>query len=276
MVISALVGAGSSTNIGAYKMVKSRLGEFRELFANQPEVKREIEYFKANIGSIETPKDLVEDYRLNQFVTTAFKMEDRAFAKAFLRKAIEEGTDDKEDLANRLVDPKVKEFANAFDYPSKGMSNLKDAEWVSEITERYLTQRFENDVGSSNEPVQSALYFERKAPTVTNWYQVLGDTELFEVARTVAGLPKSVSKADIDAQVALFKEKLDLEDFKSPAKLGKMIDRYLAVSQIDSGVVGGSSAGSAALAILGGGGGIGLTGFSPIVSIDPTLLLPKG
>lgn len=271
-MLNAIV-SGLGSSFLSYKVVKTQLDTLREKFAADPMVSREVQYFKENIGKMGSVKEMLDDFRLNQFITSAFNLESQSFAKAFVRKVIEDGTDDRLDLANKLVDPRYRDMATTFAYDTKGLANLSDPAWVNKMVDRYITQRFENDVGQGNPTVQTALYFERKAPDIKNWYDVLGDTQMFDVVRTYANLPASFSRLDVDKQVAKLSEKMDIKDFQDPAVMKKMVDRYLALSDVQSGAGAAGSTGSLALQTLSAGGGGRLTGFAPIVTIDPTLLL---
>jgi hypothetical protein len=95
-----------------------------------------------------------------------------------------------------------------------------------------MRQTLEEDAGKNNEGVRLALYFQRKAPTLTNWYEVLADKALASVVRTAFSLPDSFASADIDKQVKLFESKFDIADFADPAKLAKFITRFTSMYEI--------------------------------------------
>ncbi|TGU42097.1 DUF1217 domain-containing protein, partial [bacterium M00.F.Ca.ET.146.01.1.1] len=73
-----------------------------------------------------------------------------------------------------------------------------------------------------------------KAPTITNWYDVLGDTALSSVVRTALGQPDSFASADIDKQAQLFEQKLDIADFKDTDKLSKFLTRFTSLWEINN------------------------------------------
>ncbi len=58
----------------------------------------------------------------------------------------------------------------------------------------------ESDVGTDNEGVRLALYFQRKAPSINSAFDILADKAIFEVVRTALNLPASMSQADIERQ----------------------------------------------------------------------------
>ena len=79
-----------------------------------------------------------------------------------------------------------------------------------------------------------ALYFERKAGGLTNFYEILADPALAKVVRTALSLPESFASADIDRQVKLFEEKLDIEDFTDPARLEKFLTRFTSLWEVNN------------------------------------------
>ena len=97
------------------------------------------------------------------------------------------------------------------------------------VVDKYLRQTLEEQAGDENEGVRLALYFERKAETIDNFYQVLADKALSKVVRTVLGLPDSIAYADIDKQVEMFADRIDIETLGDPEKLEKLLDRFAAM-----------------------------------------------
>ncbi len=82
--------------------------------------------------------------------------------------------------------------------------------------------------------MQLALYFERKAPEIDSFYQILGDPALAQVVRTALALPDSFGTANIDKQVAYFESKINIEDLKDPEKLGNFMKRFTALWEVQN------------------------------------------
>ena len=97
-----------------------------------------------------------------------------------------------------------------------------------------MRQTLEENAGKDNEGVRLALYFERKAPTLTSFYQVLADPALAKVVRTMLSLPDSFASADVDKQVKLFESKLDIKDFSDPEALGKLLTRFTSLWEVSN------------------------------------------
>ena len=73
-----------------------------------------------------------------------------------------------------------------------------------------------------------ALYFQRKAPTLTSAYGILADAALLKVAQTALGLPAAMSNMDIERQAELITARLDVAGLKDPGKLGKFLTGFAA------------------------------------------------
>lgn len=267
MLISGIVSGFAGSSLMANEALNRDIDRYKDLFRNQPEVKREIDYFRENIGKVESVDALVKDYRLLKTTLSAFGLEDQQFAKAMIKRVIEEGTNDKKDLANQFVDPRYKELAEAFNYPKNGLGMTQEPLWVSSIINKFVDNEFEKEVGAANENLRMAMYFERKAPKMTSWYQILGDKALYQVALKMAGLPKEAAQMDIDKQVELFKEKIPLKEFRDPEKLDKHINTFLVRADAEQN----AALSNPTVQLM--QGAAQMTGFSPIVSLDPTLFL---
>lgn len=274
-MLSQLVAGFGSSSFGAFKAINSRLSSLRETYAKQPDIQQDVAYLREKMGKIESVDELMDDYRLWQTATTAFGLGDNAFAKGMFRKLMSEDSTDKASLVNRLVDTRYKEFVKFFEVDTKGTANFKDASWVDKLADKYITRSFENSAGASSPAVQSALYFQRKAPEITSYYDILADEKIYSVVRAAAGLPDSFSNVGLDRQVEMLKSKFSLDDFKSPAKVGRMIERHLAVSDALSIQSGGMNTSSSAIALQTFASPGGMTGFAPILHIDPTLFVKR-
>ena len=61
--------------------------------AQRPDVRRESDYYLANIRSVKSADDLLKNDRLYNFAMTAFGLKDMIYGKAFMRKVLTEGLD---------------------------------------------------------------------------------------------------------------------------------------------------------------------------------------
>lgn len=191
-------------------------------------VARETEYYLANIAKVKTIDDLLKDQRLYTYAMKAFGLEDMVRAKGLIRKVLEGGIMDSKSLANTLNDRRYRVFAAAFDFHAKGSGATSTSTATEGTVERYVETVLESDVGKQNGGTRMALYFKRVAPKLTSLYGILADKTLLAVVQTAFGLAPSMSKLNIDVQAKLIGTHMSLADLQDPAKLRKVIDRFMA------------------------------------------------
>lgn len=217
----------------SYKLASEDIATTIKRVSEQPVVSRDVEYYLENIGNVDTIEDLTSDYRLFSFAMKAHGLSDMTYAKAFMEKVLEEGIDDDRAFANTLSDKRYAEFAKTFNFKSFGEATTSFTKTQQGVVDKYLRQTLEEQAGDENQGVRLALYFERKADTIENFYQILADPALSQVVRTTLGLPESFATVDIDKQVELISDRIDLETLADPDKLDKLLERFTALWDVD-------------------------------------------
>lgn len=187
---------------------------------------RETAYFLSKIGSIKTIDQFIGDRRVFNFAMKALGLGDMTNARALMRKVLEGGTDANDSLANKLSDPRFREFANVFDFKRFGSATTSFESAQKGVVDRYARQMLEESAGRDNEGVRLALYFERKAPQISSVYQFLADPALFKVVQTAFNLPSATTSSALDKQADLLSRKIPIADLKSPAKVAKLLERF--------------------------------------------------
>ena len=218
----------------SYQLIAKDIGKSLDRVQDQPVVERETEYYLENITQVKSIKEFMADDRLFRYAMKAHGLEDMAYAKAFMVKALEGGIEEEDSFANTLSDKRYKEFVDTFNFAAYGETATVFTKAQQGTVDKYLRQTLEQDAGDQNEGVRLALYFERNASSITNAYQILADPALKEVVFTALGLPDSFGNADIDKQAALIEDRIDLEDFQDPDKLGEFITRFTTLWEIDN------------------------------------------
>lgn len=269
-LVGAMMGSYAGSSLTAHTMLTKRIDYYRAQFQKQPEVVREVDYFKKTIGTIKNSQEFVDNPRILKFVLTGFGLESQTFARAMIKKMLDQSTTDSKSMANQMVDKRYLELAKFMGMDKNGTQNFKNASWINKATSNYHTAAFEQEVGEADANLRLALYFDRKAPAIFNWYQVLGDRALSEVARKAAGFSSATAQVDVDKQVDMFKNKLNLADFKDPQKRAKMIQNFLARADSENSAA--AVANSPVLQVM-QAAGQPMTGYGQIISFDPALLL---
>ncbi|GAB1582982.1 DUF1217 domain-containing protein [Phyllobacterium phragmitis] len=241
----------------SYRLIASNMTRSLARVSQEPLVERETAYYLENIEKVKSIDDFMADDRLYRYAMKAYGLEDMAYAKAFIRKVLTEGVKDSDSMANTLVDKRYKEFATAFNFVELGDKTTASTEAKQGVVDKYTRQTLEEEAGEQNEGVRLALYFQRKAPKLTNAYEILGDKALLQVVQTALGIPASVSQANIDRQAAMIEDRLDIASLSDPEELSKFLTRFTAMYEINNPSAG--SASSIASLLLGGTSSVGIS-----------------
>jgi hypothetical protein len=201
---------------------------------NDAYVASETAYYSANVGKLESIDDLMANKRLLNFALTAYGLDPSKETPATIRKMLEGGVSDPASPANALTDKRYAGFVTAFNFVEHGETTTTFAVAQRPSIDKYVRQTLEERAGQENEGVRLALYFERKAATLTNFYQILADPALSQVLRTSLGLPDSFATANIDQQVKMFEKRLKIEDFSDPEKLSKFLTRFTTMWEMNN------------------------------------------
>ncbi|MBI1391264.1 MAG: DUF1217 domain-containing protein [Alphaproteobacteria bacterium] len=204
---------------------------------------REIQYFVENIGKVKSADDLVSDYRLYQFLVTAFDLQGQENAQGLIKKLISQDFNDEASLYNRLRNAQFREFANFFQFPGAGERNVQDKRQVMAVVDRYVEVATEIQEGEANPGVRLALYFDRNAGDVQSYFGLLSDRPLREFIFTTFSLPSELNGLPVNRLAARIEQLVDLNDLYSQEGRQKLIRRYAAVydAQNASAGVGGAS-----------------------------------
>ena len=247
-----------------WAILKRTLAKQTETYVKSPEIKRDEDYFRANIGKITTAADLVNDRRLLQVALGAFGLEADINNKAFIQKVLEGGTLTTGSLANRLADQQYLKLSAAFGFGDYATPSTQVSDFPTTILKGYEARGFEAAVGDADGDLRLALNAERELATLakstssddTKWYTILGNTALKQVFTKALGLPRSIGAIDLDQQLQVFKDKAatlfgdsTVSQFSDPTKVETVIRRFLVRSQAEA-VANTIGPGAAALAML--------------------------
>lgn len=230
-------------------------------------VKRDEEYFRRNIGKVNSAEDLVADRRLLQVALGAYGLESDINNKYFIKKVLADGTLKTDALANRLANKQYEKLSAAFGFGDFSTPRNKLSDFADKTLALYKERQFETAVGEQNGDYRLALNAERELPALarksgsedTLWYTVLGNVPLRRVFERALGLPQSFGSIDLDQQLSTMKARLEarfgsesVRQFSDPAKVDSIIRRFLVQSDIAS--ASGQTSQSSALELLQAGG----------------------
>ena len=131
------------------------------------------------------------------------------------------------------------------------ITNAKNA--MDTITSGYDNYVYQEALGQENQALRYAVYFKQNASNITSIDQLLGDGPSRDLISTVFGIPQEVANQDLTQQEQIFSSKVDVTKFKSSTYVDTLIQRFLAVSDANSGGVGNTTT-SPLVSLLGGSG----------------------
>ncbi|MBL4906729.1 MAG: DUF1217 domain-containing protein [Sneathiella sp.] len=205
-----------------------------KMFEAQPTTARDIETFKEEIANVKSVDDLMKNRTLLTVVLSAFQLEGEIDKYAFVEKMLTEDPEDDDSLVNKLVEPRWTKLSTALYGLNQDPDFFLNETNVNAILDGYKTNEFEKFEGSNAEGIRQAMYFKRLGGDIEEIPQILADKSLMEVVRVGLGLPESFLSLDYEQQKARLEKEVDIEDFKDPEKIDKMIERYLIMTEINN------------------------------------------
>lgn len=257
------------SGLAGWKFLERTQERQQDLFNNSARVQREVQYFRDNIGSIETSQDLVSDRRMLSVALGAYGLSDELGKRAFVRNILDQGVFDQQSFANRLGNPAYIEFTKMFSFADGGFFPTSGR--VDEIVDKFLTIGFETAVGNVDNSMRLAMNFKREMAELagqgltqtTGWLRALGSKPIRAILEGAFNLPTGFSQIDLDRQVEILSDKSkqvfgskNIDVFSDPQIIDDAIRQFQLREQINNGPSA-STRGMAALSILGGGIGAG-------------------
>jgi hypothetical protein len=230
-----------TSTTASFRALTRDLDRSLDQVAQRPQVKRETAYYLDNISKVRTIDAFMADRRLLDYALKAHGLADMAYAKALVRKVLTEGIDSDKSIANRLTDPRWRDFVTTFNFARNGAATTSFTRAKAGTVERYEQQALEEQAGAQNQGVRLALYFQRKAPTINSTLEILADRALSEVVRTALGIAPASATLPLERQVATIEAKLDVADFRDPDKLDAFLNRFTARWDIANGAAASSA-----------------------------------
>ena len=237
-----------------YKQNKIRYLEGDELTEATDAANDEITYFREQMATITTASEFLADDRLVSFALEAKGLDPDDVTSDELKKMFSSDFDDEDSYVNKLDDSRFAELVGSFNFDQDGnisadpTGTVQQRGDVLETIDSYVRLTLEDDQGDSNTGVRLALYFERKAPEISNAYDILGDSALFEFFTTTFNLSSYVSNMDVEKQAEMVNNFIDMEDLSDPDKVDDLIQRFTAMYDMANG----TGTTSSALSILTG------------------------
>ncbi len=152
-----------------------------------PAIRREIDYWRETLPTVESFEDLTGDSRLLDFVSTAFGFsEEDAPASSIYGLAFAEGAADPNSYANRWPDDRLRNVVRRFAFIEFGTARLSDRSFIDGIAKQYLDAVTARDArpaaaGITSQSIE-ATYFIENIVDVTSPADLVANDRLYRFA----------------------------------------------------------------------------------------------
>ncbi|MDR6104253.1 hypothetical protein QE369_004450 [Agrobacterium larrymoorei] len=189
-MVSALSSYVSYLNVN--RDLKTSLSKVSE----QSVVKRETDYYEANIDNVKTVDEFLDNYRLYSYAMKAYGLEEMTFGKGFMRKVLESDLNDQTSFANTLADKRYLQFAQAFNFAgdTKVAQNTAQADKLAEAYQASFP-------AEESRIKQESAYFSSQIGSVTNVDDLVNNAKLRTYMLNAAGLDPTFTSRDYLKQV---------------------------------------------------------------------------
>ena len=133
--------------VAKYQQIVRNIDKTIGTVSQRPEIKREADYYLANIRNVKSVDDFMKNDRLYNFAMTAFGLKDMIYGKAFMKKVLTEGIDGSKSFALQLADPRFREFAENFNFARYGGTATAFERVQKGTVDRYMRVQLEADAG---------------------------------------------------------------------------------------------------------------------------------
>lgn len=183
----------------SYQMIAKNLATSLDRVGKQPLVDRETRYYLDNITKVKSIEEFVADDRLFKYAMKAHGLQDMAYAKAFMVKAMKEGISSPDSFANKLTDKRYAEFVASYNFAALGEQATTYIRAQHGTVKNYHTQALIAGVNPESEAVKSdTAYYLANIGNVRSIDDLLADDRLFSYAMGAFGMnPEVDSKASI-------------------------------------------------------------------------------
>lgn len=235
------------TGYAGWAFLKRTHASQMRIFKNSFEINKDIKHYKSNIDKIKKADDLINDRHLLKLSLGAFGLSDDIDSQFFVKRILEDGTNSRNSLSNKMADSRYKDLSKFFGFGDQIPTGYSLKHKVKKLTEDYTKVMFEEAVGKQDETLRLALFGHRTMHEIaeqlgsekSKWFKILGTPPLRKIFETALNLPSTFSQIDLDTQVKIIKEqssrKLKMEkpsELKDKDTVSRIVDRFVLQSEI--------------------------------------------
>jgi len=165
--------------------------------ASQSQNKRLIDYYNANIGKVKNVDDFVNNYQLYSYAMEAYGLSDMTYAKAFMKQVLTSDLSDSTSFANKLTDPRYKEFAAAFNFGTGSTNTAQSSKQEDDLIGLYQ-QSYTNEATAA---ATETSYYSQNISSVKSVDDLLGNTRLRNYVLQAYGIDPTYASNSILKQM---------------------------------------------------------------------------
>lgn len=173
----------------SYKLISSDIGKALDRVEKSPTVDRATDYYLENIGKVKTIDEFLADDRLFRYAMKAHGLEDMTYAKALMRKALEEGISDPDSFANKMNDKRYAEFVATYNFAALGERATTYNKAQVEIPNGYFIQARQAGLDPEKDQMvqQETRYFQANITKVKSVDDLMKNERLLTYALAAFG-----------------------------------------------------------------------------------------
>jgi hypothetical protein len=154
-----------------YSLAVKNQANLMAQFQKWPSYAQSVTYYRANIGKVNSVDDLLNNRKLLTVALSAFQLEGSIDQKGILRKLLTQDPTAKTSLAQQLLDPRYKQFAQAFaGLRSDGGTSVQSPTSINTVLAGYQANEYGKWVSNNfNDPtIRQALFFQQTVQDTIN------------------------------------------------------------------------------------------------------------
>ena len=177
----------------SYQLIARDMPKAIDRVEREPMVDRETKYYIENISKVKTVDEFVKDARLFRYAMKAHGLEDMAYAKAFMVKALKEGVSDPDSFANKLQDKRYAEFVSTYNFEKYGENATSFNRAQHDAPENFASSVAIGTLESGFDFVENEVgYYVSNISNVQSVDDLMADSRLLYVAMGAFGLDSTV------------------------------------------------------------------------------------
>ncbi|MBR0779099.1 DUF1217 domain-containing protein [Bradyrhizobium diazoefficiens] len=218
-----------------YVIAKIKVVSAQEQTKVKADAQKDATYYQETMASIKSVSDLLANKKMVDVILVSKGLDPAKVTTAYLKKIFSSDLNDPKSFANTESDPRFAEIAASFNFDKDGniarlpMMGPQKRDQFLATQKNFVEQNLEQQQGDTNPGVRLALYFQRKAGSITSPFDILADKALSEVFRTTFDLPDQMAAMDIDQQAKVVEKYIKIKDLGDPTKVAKLLNRFSAM-----------------------------------------------